>query len=80
MKSSKVCKRSALSLAVLAALLPSHLIAEEMPADDDTIEEITVVGRSVSYANNATDDTDPVWSPDGVRDRSPACGCATPME
>ena len=57
MKSSKVCKRSALSLAVLAALLPSHLIAEEMPADDDTIEEITVVGRSVSYANNATDDT-----------------------
>lgn len=58
MKNSNVCKRSALSLAVLAALLPNHIIAEEITeAADDTIEEITVVGRSVSYANNATDES-----------------------
>ncbi|WDT87199.1 TonB-dependent receptor domain-containing protein [Alteromonas sp. 009811495] len=44
------------SLAVLAALSSMSLAtAEEAVADsEERIEEITVVGRSVSYANNAT--------------------------
>lgn len=44
------------SLAVLAALSSMSLAtAEEVVADsEERIEEITVVGRSVSYANNAT--------------------------
>ena len=50
-----------LSLAVLAALssmtTPTVAWAEEAErADEERIEEITVVGRSVSYANNATSD------------------------
>lgn len=44
------------SLAVLAALSSMSLAtAEEAVGDsEERIEEITVVGRSVSYANNAT--------------------------
>lgn len=44
------------SLAVLAALSSMSLATAEEAVDDseERIEEITVVGRSVSYANNAT--------------------------
>ncbi|MCB4435287.1 TonB-dependent receptor [Alteromonas sp. McT4-15] len=44
------------SLAVLAALSSMSLATAEeaVPDNEERIEEITVVGRSVSYANNAT--------------------------
>lgn len=44
------------SLAVLAALSSMSLATAEeaVPDSEERIEEITVVGRSVSYANNAT--------------------------
>ena len=51
--------RNKLSIAILAALssmaASSQVFAEEAErAEEERIEEITVVGRSVSYANNAT--------------------------
>lgn len=50
--------RTALSLAVLSTLSTAAL-AQETTANknQESIEEITVVGRSVSYANNAIDDS-----------------------
>ena len=48
-------KKSLLAISVLTSIaLP--LAAEEVAESDAEIEEITVIGRSVSYANNATDD------------------------
>lgn len=42
------------TLAVLAALSSSSFVSAEEEVNEETIEEVTVVGRSVSYANNAT--------------------------
>lgn len=49
--------RSLIALAVLAAMT-GKVYAEQPAANDaeSTMEEITVVGKSVSYANNATSD------------------------
>jgi outer membrane receptor for Fe3+-dicitrate len=57
MNAVQLSKHSVLALAILSAL--SHTAhADEAPvANDSAIEEVTVVGRSVSYANNATDET-----------------------
>lgn len=51
-------KHHKLSLAILAALSSAPTVfAEEAVADsEERMEEITVVGRSVSYANNATNE------------------------
>lgn len=48
--------RSLLALAVFSALASSPVMAQETEEVKQDIEEVTVVGRSVSYANNATDD------------------------
>ena len=45
---------SALTTAVLCAMsITAHAQDSDNDADNQTIEEITVVGKSVSYANNA---------------------------
>ncbi len=55
MKLNVPYKPSLLALSVLSAIsIPTY--AEEASADDAVVEEITVIGRSVSYANNATDE------------------------
>lgn len=55
MKLNAPFKPSLLALSVLSAVaVPTY--AEESAADDAVVEEITVIGRSVSYANNATDE------------------------
>ncbi|MFS1703085.1 TonB-dependent receptor [Alteromonas sp. AMM-1] len=50
-------KRSLLALSVLSAIGAPVTFAEEAASVPSEIEEVTVIGRSVSYANNATDDS-----------------------
>ena len=48
-------KKSLLAISILSSIsLP--LFAQEAADNNDDLEEITVIGRSVSYANNATDE------------------------
>ena len=61
MKHTLTCNKHILAVSVLSAIAASttNAFAEEMPAeprDGEVIEEIQVIGRSVSYANNATDE------------------------
>ncbi len=49
-------KKSFLALSVLAATSLPAFAADDVAVDEAEIEEVTVVGRSVSYANNATSD------------------------
>lgn len=56
MNAASANKKSAITIAILAALLPTTVLAEEAADKNQEIEEVTVIGRSVSYANNATDD------------------------
>lgn len=51
---AKMNQKGKIALAVLAALSMPTLAEEATTTTDDTIEEVTVVGKSVSYANNAT--------------------------
>lgn len=55
MSYSRFAKRP-LALAVIAALGTPVLAQQSPDAEAEAIEEITVVGKSVSYANNATSD------------------------
>ena len=60
MNPTKLKQRSLLALSVLAAMAGTPVLAEAMnapAAQPDEIEEVTVVGRSVSYANNATEES-----------------------
>ena len=60
MNPTKLKQRSLLALSVLAAMAGTPVMAEAMnapAAQPDEIEEVTVVGRSVSYANNATEES-----------------------
>tara|TARA_A200000159_G_scaffold46684_4_gene42973 strand:+ start:340 stop:717 length:378 start_codon:yes stop_codon:yes gene_type:complete len=60
MNPAKLKQRSLLALSVLAAMAGTPVFAEAMnapAAQPDEIEEVTVVGRSVSYANNATEES-----------------------
>lgn len=50
-------KRSLLALSVLSAIGAPVTFAEEAASVPSEIEEVTVIGRSVSYANNATDES-----------------------
>lgn len=58
MKPNAPFKPSLLALSVLSAM-STPLLAEEAAdtsAESAAIEQITVIGRSVSFANNATDE------------------------
>ena len=60
MNPTKLKQRSLLALSVLAAISGTPSLAEEAmnaPAEPAEIEEVMVVGRSVSYANNATEES-----------------------
>ncbi|MFC3031707.1 TonB-dependent receptor [Pseudoalteromonas fenneropenaei] len=52
----KYLKLNALTAALFTALSSTSFAADNPTATDKTIEEVTVVGKSVSYANNAVSD------------------------
>ena len=54
--STGITKPSLLAIAVASALSAPVYAEDDKAKKDQEIEEITVVGKSVSYANNATSD------------------------
>ncbi|MCC2617773.1 TonB-dependent receptor [Aestuariibacter halophilus] len=55
MNNTLLPRKSVLSLAIVGAL-SSPVMAQEAPSEEGAMDEIIVIGRSVSYANNATDE------------------------